>query len=109
MAADGDAFAAETRDTLRKMSPTSVRVTFEQLRRGTKLNSLAEALDMEFCLVQHALRNHDFYEGVRALLVDKDKNPKWQPAALEDVDEDMVQRYFQPEDDFEQLKLPSKL
>merc|ERR1712146_357510 len=105
MADDGDAFAQSTRDTLRAVSPTSVRVTFEQLRRVTQLESLADALEMEFCMVQHFLRNHDFYEGVRALLVDKDKTPRWQPATLEEVDEQTVQAYFEPEDDFDKLKL----
>ena len=77
MRSAGDEWAIRTHDTLRRMSPLSVRVTWQQLQRGASM-SLAECLDMEFTLVQHFLRGHDFYEGVRALLVDKDKKPQWQ-------------------------------
>jgi hypothetical protein len=107
--ARGDEWAAKTAQTIRRMSPTSVRVTFEQLRRGAKLAELGDAFEMEFTLVQHALRGNDFYEGVRALLVDADQKPVWKPATLDDVTDAAIDKYFVPRDDFEQLRLPRKL
>lgn len=73
-------------DTLLKMSPTSLKVTNELLFRGAGLGTLAECLQLEYRVSQHFMRGHDFFEGVRALLVDKDKNPRWQPSKLEDVE-----------------------
>jgi enoyl-CoA hydratase/carnithine racemase len=107
--ARGDEWAAKTAQTIRRMSPTSVRVTFEQLRRGAKLAELGDAFEMEFTLVQHALRGNDFYEGVRALLVDADQKPVWKPAALDDVTDAAIDKWFVHRDDFEQLRLPRKL
>lgn len=74
-------------------SPTSALVIFEQLKRGRKLN-LEQAFYSELNLsVQFSLK-HDFPEGVRALLVDKDLNPQWQPATIEEVDSACVESYF---------------
>jgi enoyl-CoA hydratase/carnithine racemase len=107
--ARGDEWAAKTVQTIRRMSPTSVRVTFEQLRRGAKLAELGDAFEMEFTLVQHALRGHDFYEGVRALLIDADQKPVWKPATLDDVSDAAIDKWFVHQDDFEQLRLPRKV
>jgi len=49
---------------------------------------------MENKIMQQMIRGHDFFEGVRALIIDKDKNPQWQPKILEEVTSDEVQRYF---------------
>ncbi|MGA0563018.1 enoyl-CoA hydratase/isomerase family protein [Ancylobacter sp. VNQ12] len=78
-------FARAQRDTLRRSSPTSVHITFQQMQRGLA-HDLAGCLRLEFRLVSRLLDGHDFYEGVRAVLVDKDQNPHWRPARLEDVD-----------------------
>ena len=51
---------------------------------------------MEYRMSQACMAGREFYEGVRAMLVDKDRAPNWQPAALEDVTEDMVEAYFAP-------------
>lgn len=107
--ARGDEWAAKTVQTIRRMSPTSVRVTYEQLRRGAALAELGDAFELEFTLVQHALRQHDFYEGVRALLIDADQKPAWQPATLEEVTDAAVDKWFVPLPDFEQLRLPRKM
>jgi len=88
------AWASKTLDTLNKMSPTSLKITFAQLKHGAKL-ALPECLKMEFRMMMSCMEGHDFREGIRAVLVDKDNNPKWQPAHLEDVTEEMVKSYFQ--------------
>lgn len=90
--ADKD-WAAQTLTTLRKMSPSSLKVTFAQLRRGRRLD-LPECLRMEFRLMLRCLEASDFKEGIRAVLVDKDNAPKWQPATVEGMTEDAVKAYF---------------
>nr|XP_060620086.1 3-hydroxyisobutyryl-CoA hydrolase, mitochondrial [Anolis sagrei ordinatus] len=80
--------------TISKMSPTSLKMTFRQLREGASL-SLQEILVMEYRLSQACVRGHDFYEGVRAVLIDKDQSPKWKPAALEEVTDEFLDSCFQ--------------
>jgi enoyl-CoA hydratase/carnithine racemase len=109
LADSGDAWARSTVDTIARMSPTSVRVTYEQLRHGARAPSLGDALTMEYTLVQHALRNDDFYEGVRALLVDGDKKPQWRPRDLASVKDEDIDKWFVPGDGFENLPVPRKL
>jgi len=86
-------WARKTRALFKPCSPTSLKVVFEELRRGAKLN-LKEALQMEYRMSQHFMANKDFFEGVRALLVDKDKNPSWTPNTLEEISDADVQKYF---------------
>lgn len=86
------------------MSPTSLKVTFEEIHRGANL-SLIECLKMEYRLVVRHLENSDFKEGVRALLIDKDQQPKWNPPTLEKVTEERVQSFFVKLPDDEELKL----
>jgi enoyl-CoA hydratase len=81
-------------NTLGQKSPLSLKVTLSQLQRAKGL-SLAECLNMDFDLVGHFMRDSDFYEGVRALLVEKDKNPQWKPARLDLVSDHMVVNYFE--------------
>ncbi|KAF2072451.1 hypothetical protein CYY_006227 [Polysphondylium violaceum] len=88
-------FAINTLKTLKQMSPTALKVVFEQLNQG-KSKSLAECLKMEFRMSQTFMENTDFFEGVRALLVDKDKNPKWNPDCISKVSDSLVQSYFKP-------------
>lgn len=83
---------------LRQKSPLSLKVTLAQLQKAKGL-SLAECLEMDFNLVQHFMRGKDFYEGVRALLIDKDKNPKWNPQHLDLISEEMVSQYFEASGD----------
>ncbi|MFN7097324.1 MAG: enoyl-CoA hydratase/isomerase family protein, partial [Gammaproteobacteria bacterium] len=85
-----------TLEELKKKSPLSLKVTLEALRRGITMD-LKHCQQMEYNLCYHFMRDHDFYEGVRALLVDKDKNPQWQPASLDLVSKGKVENYFQPE------------
>ncbi|KAI4905130.1 hypothetical protein NFI96_020265 [Prochilodus magdalenae] len=79
--------------TLTKMSPTSMKLTFKQLQAGASM-SLQEVLVMEYRLAQACMRGHDFYEGVRAVLIDKDQNPKWKPSTLAEVSEQSVEECF---------------
>lgn len=77
------------------MSPTSLKVAFRQLSLGENM-SLGECLQMEYRLLFHFLRDSDFHEGVRAMLVSKDKNPKWNPPCVEDIPVKRVRSFFQP-------------
>lgn len=89
-------FGTLTLSTLKTLSPTSLKVTLEGLKRGAKARTIAEALQMEYRIVMHMMKEgSDFYEGIRAALVDKDGNPKWSPANLNDVTEEMVNSYFE--------------
>ena len=88
-------WAAETRAGLLKKSPTSLKVTLRQLQTGRDYD-LDQALILEYRLTQHFMAAHDFYEGVRAMLVDKDQKPCWRPAALAEIDDAVVEGYFAP-------------
>ncbi|MGW9413602.1 enoyl-CoA hydratase/isomerase family protein [Arthrobacter cupressi] len=89
--------AADAADTIGSKSPTSVKVTLESLRR-VRGRSLEEALAQEFRVGVHCLAAPDFREGIRAQVVDKDRNPQWKPATLAGVDRAAVERYFEPLD-----------
>ena len=94
-------WAAQTLATLAKRSPTAMCVTLEQLRRGRKM-SLANCFRMELDMIHEAFYQGDFMEGVRALLVDKDQNPRWNPTELSAVTQASVERFFDsPWDDQE--------
>jgi len=88
-------WAAETRALLLTKSPTSLRITSRQLTLGQGLD-LEAALRLEYRMTQHVMAAHDFYEGVRAALVDKDQRPHWRPASLAEVDERTAEAYFAP-------------
>ncbi|XP_035532291.1 3-hydroxyisobutyryl-CoA hydrolase, mitochondrial isoform X1 [Morone saxatilis] len=91
--ADGSEFANKQAETLARMSPTSLKITFKQLQAGAAL-SLPDVLVMEYRLSQACMRGCDFYEGVRAVLVDKDQSPKWNPSTLEEVSEQTMEQCF---------------
>lgn len=74
-------------------SPTSVAVTFRQIADGRALD-LDDCMRMEYRIANRMLEGHDFYEGVRALLIDKDGAPTWKPATLDDVKPEQVNAYF---------------
>ena len=94
-AAQGDDFAARTLATLESRSPTSMAVAFRQIGAGRAL-TMAECMNMEFRILNRMLAGHDFYEGIRAVLVDKDRQPKWRPASLDAIDPAMIDAYFAP-------------
>jgi enoyl-CoA hydratase len=88
-------WAAATRSELLKKSPTSLKVTLRQLIGGCGFD-LEEALALEYRLTQHFMNAPDFYEGVRAVLIEKDRKPLWRPATLADVTDAAVEAYFAP-------------
>jgi enoyl-CoA hydratase len=97
-------FAAECAATVRTKSPTSLKITLEQMRRGRTL-SFEECMQTEFRIVSRIIHGHDFYEGVRAVIVDKDNDPRWVPSVLAEVTPAEVERHFAPLG-LEELVLP---
>lgn len=93
--AEGTDWAGETATTLRTKSPTSLKVTFRQIREGAGLQ-FDDCMRMEYRMVNRIVAGHDFYEGVRAAIIDKDGAPKWQPADLAGVGDSAVDAYFAP-------------
>jgi enoyl-CoA hydratase len=88
-------WARETRGTLLTKSPTSLKITLRQLMVGRGF-ALEDALALEYRLTQHVMAGHDFYEGVRAVVIDKDQQPRWKPPSLAEVDDAMIDGYFAP-------------
>lgn len=74
-------------------SPTSLAVTFRQLREGRMLD-FAACMQLEYKLVTRFIEGHDFYEGIRAAVIEKDRSPNWRPNTLEAVSTEDVDRYF---------------
>ena len=83
--ADGSDWAKDSLRMMREVSPSSVVWSFAAVRRGAAM-TLGDALAAELKLTRTTTQHPDFAEGVRAMLVDKDRQPKWQPARIEDVD-----------------------
>ena len=92
-------FGEDFRKKLLEMSPVSLKVTLEGLRRGARTLDIGDDLQMEYRMSQGCMRpGSDFFEGIRAALIDKDGNPQWNPPTLEAVSEEMVESYFRPID-----------
>jgi enoyl-CoA hydratase len=90
---DGSDFAVQTARLIRTRSPTSLKLAFQLVRHGKGL-SREECLKMEYRVGSRAVMGHDFREGVRALLRDKDGSPNWRPAALAAVSDGDIAGYF---------------
>lgn len=109
---DGSDWALKTVKILDKMSPTSLKVTHKNLMLG-RTSSLRDCLKREWLLVIQHVINSDMKEGCRALLIDKDFKPKWNPPSIKDVTAAHVDRFFQPSPAGDELTfddcLPSKL
>lgn len=101
---DGSEWAIKTLEILSKVSPTSCKVIKKELEEGAT-KSLQECLIMEYRLGTHFCDRLEFYEGVRALLIDKDQNPQWNPPTLEGVTQELVDYHFAPLKPEEELKL----
>ena len=87
------AWAKEALGAIERASPISLKITFRQMELGVGMD-IEAALAMEYRMTQHVMAAHDFFEGIRALLVDKDQKPRWQHASLAAVSEEEVESYF---------------
>ena len=94
LAADaGDEWSLKTKKMIESKSPTSLKVTISQMQRGES-QSLISCFNMELALSMNFMKNHDFYEGVRLVLIDKDRNPQWDPKNLVELSSKDVESYF---------------
>eukprot|EP01026_Neomeris_dumetosa_P081692 TRINITY_DN92216_c1_g1_i1.p2 TRINITY_DN92216_c1_g1~~TRINITY_DN92216_c1_g1_i1.p2 ORF type:complete len:227 (-),score=40.54 TRINITY_DN92216_c1_g1_i1:205-885(-) len=100
-------FCRQTLASLRKLSPLTLKISFKHLLES-RGKSIFEILNMDYRLAYHICKGpSDFDEGIRAVLLDKDQNPKWMHASIEEVPDDFVQQFFQPVEG--ELQLTSKL
>lgn len=95
LAGEDTEWATATLEHLKTRSPTSLKVTFRAVREGRAL-SFDRCMIVEYRLSQACMAGHDFYEGVRAVVLDKDNRPNWRPASLEAVTGAVVERHFEP-------------
>ncbi|CAN0545415.1 unnamed protein product [Laminaria digitata] len=89
-------------------SPTALKLTFRQLRLGPKIESIADIMKMEYRMAHRTYRGVDLFEGIRAVVIDKDGAPRWQPDDLAAVSDADLDEYFVPapgEPDFSQAEL----
>lgn len=98
------AFAEAQAAAIRGKSPTSLKIAMEQMLRGPTLD-FAECMRTDFRIVNRIVTGHDFYEGVRAVVLDKDHEPRWNPASLAEVSAAAVMAHFRPLTDTEELPL----
>ncbi|MCV7301313.1 enoyl-CoA hydratase/isomerase family protein [Mycobacterium barrassiae] len=94
LCAHRSAEASDAASIIATRSPTALTVTLQAVRRAGNLRSLEEVLRQEYRVSCAALRSQDFVEGIRAQLIDKDRNPRWSPASLEAVSDDNVEQFF---------------
>ena len=80
---------------IRTKSPLSLKIALRQMRHGKAL-PFDECMRTEFRIVSRIIHGHDFYEGVRAVVIDKDNAPRWDPPSLAQVDDAEVERHFAP-------------
>jgi enoyl-CoA hydratase len=90
---NGSEWALKQYDTLMLKSPMSLCVTYHQLRKGA-FQTFDNNMVMEYKMVNRIMKGYDFYEGVRALLIDKDNKPHWSPPSLDLVTQDATQAHF---------------
>jgi enoyl-CoA hydratase len=94
LTAEDSDWGRETAETIGVKSPTSLKVTYRQLRIGTALKRFEDAMAMEYRIAVRCYRGHDLFEGIRAVVIDKDGAPNWLPADLAGVSEADVDEYF---------------
>jgi len=93
---DGGEWARGTLATLATKSPQTVKVAFRQLAHGALFDDFADNMAMEYRIGARVVQKHDFLEGVRAVIVDKDNKPRWNPVAVEEVGDDLLDDIFAP-------------
>ncbi|MGI9386515.1 MAG: enoyl-CoA hydratase/isomerase family protein [Methyloligellaceae bacterium] len=101
---DGSEWAQKTVGILQSKSPTSLKITFRQIREGARLD-FEDCMRLEFRMVNRIFTAQDFFEGTRAVVIDKDQSPKWSPDSLTAVTDDIVDGYFAPLS--QELELPA--
>ena len=94
--ADSGEWAAKTLATLRTKSPQTCKVALRQLADSARLETFAENMAMEYRIAARVLTRPDFAEGVRAVIVDKTNDPKWDPATPEGVSDELIESIFAP-------------
>jgi enoyl-CoA hydratase len=90
---ENGAWAAETLATMRRASPASLAITYELFRRGSAL-TLAECLEMEYQLAIRICKTPEFLEGVRAMVIDKDRTPRWNPSSVEELSDASLEKLW---------------
>jgi len=81
-------------ETMGKMSPTSLKITLRNIRSALSFEEVEQSFAQDYRVSLACLAEHDFIEGIRAAIVDKDRNPVWRPDTLEAVTPDIVERHF---------------
>jgi enoyl-CoA hydratase len=94
--ADGSDWAMAQLATLKSKSPQTMKVAFRQLSLGGAMTAFADNMAMEYRIGTRVVRRHDFLEGVRAVIIDKDNAPRWSPASLAEVSEALLDEIFAP-------------
>jgi len=94
--ADGGEWATQTLATLKTKSPQTMKVSLRLLHEGAAMASFADEMRQEYAVGAHVVQRHDFIEGVRAVIVDKDNAPRWDPATPENVTDHMIDQIFAP-------------
>jgi enoyl-CoA hydratase len=98
LGADGGAWAQAQLATLATKSPQTIKVALRELAESRRLIDFADEMRMEYRIGAHVVQRHDFIEGVRALIVDKDNAPRWEPATPEAVTDHLIDTIFGPLD-----------
>jgi enoyl-CoA hydratase len=85
LAGESGEFAARSLTEITAKSPSALVLAVELFRRGRAITNLKDALELEFAAARALVIGPDFYEGIRAAIIDKDRNPRWSPARIADV------------------------
>jgi enoyl-CoA hydratase len=101
LAASGAEPARAAHAALAKMSPTSLKITLRNVRDASSFQRLEQSFQQDYRIALACIAGHDFIEGIRAQIVDKDRNPRWRPEKLEQVTAAIVDRHFQSVGDLE--------
>lgn len=96
LAADGGEWAMQALATLGTKSPQTMKVSLKLLLDGKVMPTFEDEMRQEFAVASHVVQRHDFVEGVRAVIVDKDNAPKWSPATAEEVSDHLIDQIFAP-------------
>jgi enoyl-CoA hydratase len=99
--ASGSDTAHTAAATLMKMSPTSLKITLRNIRSALTFTKVEESFQQDYRISLACIAGHDFIEGIRAAIVDKDRNPVWRPDNLAEVNAEIVGRHFRSVDDLE--------